>query len=49
MELILDIEIGGRTKNETANEIEVKIRGVFGDKVGGDKHKKRVNRRWKTE
>jgi hypothetical protein len=29
--LKLDIEIGGRTKNETGYEIEVKIRGVIGD------------------
>jgi cobyrinic acid a,c-diamide synthase len=49
MGLILDVEIRGRTKNKTAYKTEVKIRGVIKDEVGGDKHKKRVNRRWKTE
>jgi hypothetical protein len=40
--MILDIEIGGRTKNETGYEIEVKMRGVIGDEAGSNRNKKRV-------
>jgi hypothetical protein len=35
--LIIDVEIGGGRKNETGYEIEVKIRGVIGDKLGGNR------------
>jgi hypothetical protein len=35
--LIIDVEIGGGRKNETGYGIEVKIRGVIGDKVGGNR------------
>jgi hypothetical protein len=43
--LILEVEIGGRTKNEIGFTIEVKIRGVIGDEAGGNRYKKRVDRR----
>jgi cobyrinic acid a,c-diamide synthase len=34
--------MGGRTKNETGYEIEVKIRGVIKNEVGSNRYKKRV-------
>jgi hypothetical protein len=40
--MILDIEIGGRTKNETGYEIEVDIRGVIKNEAGSNRYKKRV-------